>query len=103
MADIKEPRPEVARVDALVDENGARIDLPEDSGIRIAVEHDAIIAGTGPTNWWLYGLIGLGIVIAVLLVMQLLQGAPATDMQPGTPTSQSVVAPADDPAVPVAQ
>jgi hypothetical protein len=103
MADLKEPRPEVAKVDALVDENGARIDVPDDSAIRVAGEHESMIAGTGPSNWWLYGLIGLGIVIAVLLVMQLLQGAPATDMQPGTPTSQSVVAPADDPALPVAQ
>lgn len=103
MAEIKEPRPEVAKVDSLVDENGARIAVPDDSAIRVAGEHDAAIAGTGPTNWWLYGLIGLGIVIAVLLVMQLMQGAPATDMQPGTPTSQSVVAPADDAAMPVAQ
>jgi hypothetical protein len=33
--------------------------------------------------------------------MQMFQGAPATDVQPGTPTSESVVAPASDPAVPV--
>ncbi|MHA6691622.1 hypothetical protein [Devosia sp. A449] len=99
----KQPLPNVARVDALVDENGSRIDVPENSPLRVAGEHDASVGGTSPTNWWLYGLIGLAIIIAVLLVMQMLQGAPATDMQPGTPTSESVVTPATDPAMPVAQ
>jgi hypothetical protein len=38
----------------------------------------------------------------VLFLMQMFQGAPATDVQPGTPSAESVVAPAVDPAVPVA-
>ena len=45
---------------------------------------------------------GLAIVGAVLFLMQMFQGAPATDVQPGTPTSESVVAPAAD-DVPVAE
>ncbi|MFD1253066.1 MULTISPECIES: hypothetical protein [Devosia] len=81
---------EAAKVDFLVDENGSRIDVPDDSGIRVAGEHEASVGGTGPTNWWLYGLIALGIVIAFLLVLQLFSGAPGTDVQPGTPTSQPV-------------
>ncbi|MCS6758991.1 MAG: hypothetical protein MO852_08180 [Candidatus Devosia euplotis] len=54
------------------------------------------MGATGPTNWLLYGLIGLGIVIAVILIMQLLTGAPGTDVQPGSPVS----APVAEPAVP---
>lgn len=99
----KQPVPTVASVDALIDENGARIDVPGGSAIKVAGEHEASVASTGPTNWWLYGVVGLGIVIAVLFLMQMFQGAPATDVQPGTPTSESVVAPATDPAVPVAE
>lgn len=97
-----QPTPSVASVDHLVDENGSRIDVPQGSPIKVAGEHDATVGATGPTNWWLYGVIGLAIVIAVLFLLQMLQGAPATDVQPGTPTSESVVAPATDPAVPVA-
>ena len=95
------PTPTVASVDHLVDENGARIDVPDASQLKVAGEHEDVVAATSPTNWWLYGLVGLAIVIAVLFLMQMFQGAPATDVQPGTPTSESVVAPATDPAVPV--
>lgn len=98
----KQPVPTVASVDSLVDENGSRIDVPNGSPIKVAGEHEASVASTGPTNWWLYGLVALAIVVAVLFLMQMFQGAPATDVQPGTPTSESVVAPVTDPAVPVA-
>jgi hypothetical protein len=92
MAEPKEPSvKEDAKVDFLVDENGSRIDVPDDSGIRVAGEHEASVGGTGPTNWWLYGLIALGIIVAFLLVLQMFSGAPGTDMQPGTPTSAPVV------------
>ena len=96
------PTPTVASVDNLIDENGARVDVPDASSIKVAGEHEATVGSTGPTNWWLYGLIGLAIVIAVLFIMQMFNGAPATDVQPGTPTSESVVAPVADPAVPAA-
>ena len=99
----KQHAPEVAKVDVLVDENGSRIDVPDNSPIRVAGEHEEVVGATSPTNWWLYGLVGLAIVVVVLFLMQMFQGAPATDVQPGTPTSESVVAPATDPAVPVAE
>jgi len=83
--------PKVAEVDFLVDEQGARVDVPDASTLKVAGEHEATVGATGPTNWWLYGLVGLAIVIAVLLVMQMLTGAPGTDVQPGTPTAEPVV------------
>ena len=91
--------PKVASVDFLIDENGSRIDVPDGSTLKVAGEHEAVVGATGPTNWWLYGLVGLGVVIALLLVMQMFSGAPGTDMQPGTPTSAPVV----EPIAPVVQ
>ncbi len=97
MADPQEPKfdnrarvKEDAKVDFLVDENGSRIDVPADSGIKVAGEHEASVGATGPTNWWLYGLIALAIIIAFLLLLQVFSGAPGTDMQPGTPVSAPV-------------
>lgn len=97
------PSPKVAKVDFLVDENGSRIDVPDASSIKVAGEHEATVGNTGPTNWWLYGLVALAIIIAVLFVMQMFSGAPGTDMQPGTPTSEPVVETPADPAVAPAQ
>ncbi|UXN73812.1 hypothetical protein N8D56_24555 [Devosia sp. A8/3-2] len=85
--------PTVANVDNLIDENGARIDLPDGTPIKVAGEHEETVGATGPTNWWLYGVVGLAIVIAVLLILQLFNGAPGTDVQPATPTSAPVVQP----------
>ncbi|MET3926740.1 hypothetical protein [Devosia sp. 2618] len=99
----KQPEPTVASVDNLIDETGARIDVPDASPIKVAGEHEATVGASGPTNWWLYGLVGLAIIVAVLFLMQMFQGAPATDVQPGTPTSESVVAPVTDPTMPVAE
>ncbi|KQN76901.1 hypothetical protein DevBK_11015 [Devosia sp. BK] len=79
-----------ANVDFLVDEKGSRIDVPPDSAIHATGDAEAAIGGTSPTNWWLYGLIGLGIVIALVLAMQMFSGAPGTDVQPGTPTAEPV-------------
>lgn len=94
MAEPKEVHsPQVAKVDYLVDENASRLDVPDGSGLKVAGEHDATTGATGPTNWWLYGLGALAIIIAILLVLQIFSGAPGTDMQPGTPTSAPVVEP----------
>lgn len=86
--------PTVAAVDHLVDENGSKVELPRATPIKVAGEHEESVGATGPTNWWLYGLIALAIIVAMLLAMQVLTGAPGTDMQPGTPTSAPVVEPA---------
>ena len=83
--------PNVASVDYMVDENGSRIEVPPGSELEPSHNPEATVGATGPTNWWLYGVIGLGIVVALLLVMQMISGAPGTDMQPGTPTAEPVV------------
>lgn len=80
-------RPTVARVDYLVDENGARIDVPDDSEITATKDVERTVASTSPTNWWQFSLIGLGIVALILLLLQLFGGTPGTDVQPGTPTA----------------
>lgn len=97
----KGPAPTVANVDSLVDENGSRVDVPDNSPIKVANEHEATVGATGPTNWWLYGVGALVIVVALLFLLQMFNGAPATDVQPGTPTAESVVAPAAGADVPV--
>jgi hypothetical protein len=76
-----------ASVDFLVDENAARLDVPDGTTIRPADDREPGIGATGPTNWWRRGLIALGIVAAILLVLQLWGGTPGTDVQPGTPTA----------------
>ena len=96
------PVPTVAAVDNLIDENGARLDVPDDSPLKVAGEHEESVASTSPTNWWLYGLVALAIVIAIVLALQVFNGAPGSEVQPGTPTSESVVAPAAGTDVPVA-
>ena len=91
----KFPRePTVADVDALVDENGSPIEVPIDSELKVAGEHEEVVASTSPTNWWLYGLVALAIVIAIVLALQVFNGAPGTPVQPGTPTAAPVVEPA---------
>ena len=101
---MAEPRegdaPEVAKVDVLVDETGATIDVPDDSGIEIARGDAPSVGATGPTNWWLYGIFALAIIVAVLFAMQWLNGAPGTDVQSGTPTAEPVV---ESPAAPAGQ
>ena len=77
----------VAQVDNLVDERGYKIPLNDDSSIRIASELDPAVGGTGPTNWWRYGLVALLIVAAILLALQFLNGNRGTDVIPGTPVA----------------
>ena len=79
--------PEVARVDTLVDENGNKIDVPEDTALKVATEVEQATGATGPANWWRLSLIGIVIVAAILLGLQLLNGNTGTEMIPGTPTA----------------
>lgn len=88
MATKEETRgPVVAKVDTLVDENGAPVRVPDDSTLKVATDVEQTVGATGPTNWWRLGLVGLGIVAAILLVLQLLGGNTGTEMIPGTPTA----------------
>ena len=83
-----------AAIDFMVDENASRVDVPDDSTIRPAAEFEETVGATGPTNWWLYGLVGLSIVVLILLLMQLLGGFPGTDVLPGTPVAEPEIPPA---------
>ena len=79
-----------AKVDYLVDENGSRVDVPDDSAVRVATSVEQQVGATGPANWWRLGLIALGAIALILLVMQLIgggSGVPTTDVVPGTPTT----------------
>lgn len=80
--------PSVARVDYLVDENGNRLDVPEESELTVTRDVERTVAATSPTNWWQMSLVALGIVALILLVLQLFGGTPGTDVQPGTPTAE---------------
>lgn len=79
-ADVRRT-PKVARVDQLMDENGQPISLPENSALEVTRDDEAMVGGTGPTDWWKRGLIGVGIVVVILLAFQLLASntrAPVT-------------------------
>ncbi|HEY9013355.1 MAG TPA: hypothetical protein VIN06_20315 [Devosia sp.] len=91
-----------ARVDRLVDENGAQIDVPDNSELRVTDDVERSVAGTAPTNWWQAGLIALGIVAFILLALQFFNGSPGTDVQPGTPVAapEQQVPQLDPPATP---
>jgi hypothetical protein len=91
-----EGQPSVARVDYLVDENGNRVDVPDDSEVTVTNEVERAVASTSPTNWWQISLVALGIMALILLVLQLFGGTPGTDVQPGTPTAE-VQQPVADP------
>jgi hypothetical protein len=77
----------VATVDYLIDENASVIDVPDGSVLVPTKDVEQTIAATAPTTWWQVALIALGIVAAILLVLQLLGGSPGTDVQPGTPVA----------------
>lgn len=83
--------PTVAKVDTLVDENGARIDVPDDTALTVATDAEQVTGNTGPTSWWRMGLIGIAIVAAILLLLQMLNGNTGTEMVPGTPTAAPAV------------
>jgi len=79
--------PEVAKVDTLIDENGNKVDVPDDTSLRIATDVEQVTGSTGPTSWWRMGLVGLGVVAAILLVLQMMGGNTGTEMISGTPTA----------------
>lgn len=85
MADTRAP--EVAKVDRLIDENAAPLEVPADSALVHTDDVEATAGGTGPTAWWRVGLVALGIVAAILLLFQLMMGGATTDMVSGTPTT----------------
>lgn len=80
-----------ASVDYLVDENASPVDVKDGSTLAPTDDVEESIGATAPTAWWQLALIGLGIVAAILLILQLLGGSPGTDVVPGTP----VAAPAE--------
>jgi hypothetical protein len=92
-------RPTVAAVDALIDESGARIELPDDAELVIADDGEEAVGGTSPANWSRWALIGIAVVAFALLMLQVFQGAPGSDVEPGTPASTPVAdAPTPTPA-----
>lgn len=86
----EKPAPSVAQVDFLVDENASKIEVPEGSDIRPTGDVEAAMGATSPANWWLYGVVAVAIVAAIVLAMQIFSGAPGSDVQPGTPTAEPV-------------
>lgn len=83
-----EGRPAAAKVDYLIDENGQKLDVPDDSELTVTDDIERSVGSTSPTSWWQMGLIGLGIVAFILLMLQIFNGAPGTDVQPGTPVAE---------------
>jgi hypothetical protein len=76
-------------VDFMINEDGQPLDVPDGSTLRAARPDEETVGATGPTNWWLYGLVALAIVVGILLLLQLLGGgSPGTDVQPGTPVAE---------------
>jgi hypothetical protein len=87
MAAHTQPNAPGASVDYLVDENASPVDVPDGSILAPSDDVEETIGATAPTAWWQMALIGLGIVAAILLILQLLGGNPGTDVQPGTPVA----------------
>ena len=86
--------PELNRVDPVAPQSASRT-IPGNP--KVVVDDPPVEdarAGT-PMNWRLYGLVGLAIVIAIVLFMQIFSGAPGTDVAPGSPTAEPVVAPVE--------
>ncbi len=82
-----------AQVDHLVDENASIVDVEDGSLLAPSDDIEETVGATGPSAWWRIGLIGLGIVVAILLALQLLGGNPGTAVQPGTPVSAPATQP----------
>lgn len=87
MAQRRQSSKPAARVDSMADENTSVVDVGEDSLLAPSAELEETVGATAPAAWWRLGLIALGIVAAILLLLQLLGGNPGTDVVPGTPVS----------------
>lgn len=83
-----------AEVDFLMDERGYEVDVPDNSQAQATENVRRSVGSTSPSNWWRIGLVVLGALALIILVMQLLGGAPGTSVQPGTPVAEPVVEPA---------
>lgn len=80
-------QPTTARVDFLVSEDGQKVDVPDNSELKVTDDVERSVGSTAPTSWWQAGLIALGIVAFILLMLQIFNGSPGTDAQPGTPVA----------------
>lgn len=65
--------PKTTKPEVLLDENGLPTGIAEDGGL--VEEAEAAVESAGPGGWWFYGLIGLAVIIAILLVLQMLASA----------------------------
>jgi hypothetical protein len=92
---MPDDRNKAASVDYMVDENASPLDVPDNSTVHPARRNEDTLGGTGPTNWWRYGLVALAALVLVFLLMQVFGGTPGTDVQTGTPVA------APEQAVPV--
>ncbi|RUT34520.1 hypothetical protein EMQ25_00715 [Arsenicitalea aurantiaca] len=89
-----------AKVDYVVDERGAKIDLPPDSTLAQTDRAEAAIGATGPTNWWRIGIIAIAVLAVALFVMQILGGNPGTEVIPDTPVAAPETGETPPPASP---
>jgi len=76
-----------ASVDYLIDENASKVDVEDGSTLTPTHDIEESIGATSPTAWWQMALVGLGIVAAILLLLQLLGGNPGTSVRPDTPVA----------------
>lgn len=81
--------PSVAKVDFLVDENASKIEVPAGSDLRPTGDVEAAMGATSPTSWWLYGLVAIAIVAAIVLAMQMFSGGSTQPAAPVAPQSSS--------------
>jgi len=69
-AAVTATEPGVERVDFLVDEDGSVIDTPENQAPEIEEEVEQAVEATSPSGWFGWGIFALGIIIALLGLLQ---------------------------------
>jgi len=78
----------VAQVDYVVNERADAVGMKDSPAVdRTTDLEEAIVAQTGPTNWWLIGLSALFVLVAILLTVQFLSGNTGTAVYPGSPVA----------------